>query len=371
MPNKKLTPPRRVKKIGVLFGGKSAEHEVSLQSARNVIEALDKNKYEVIPIGIDKNGKWQLNTTANYLLNTNNPKLIKLNKSNKEVALYAQGQGALTPINNSSGIKGKIDVIFPVMHGPFGEDGSMQGLLKLAGVPFVGPGVLGSAVGMDKEIMKRILRDAGMPIGKFVAVIENDKIDFNKIKKELGLPMFIKPANMGSSVGISKVRNEKEFKKGISEAFKFDRKIIIEEFIEGREVECALLGNDMPMASIPGEIVANQDFYSYDAKYIDAGSKSIIPAQIDKKTTKKIQELAIKTFQALNCEGLSRVDFFLKKNGTVLVNEINTIPGFTNISMYPKLWEASGIPVSKLLDRLIELAIERFNKEKKLKTTVN
>lgn len=357
-------------KVAVLFGGKSAEHEVSLQSARNVIDALDKDKYEVIPIGIDKNGKWQLNTTANYLLNTNNPKLIKLNKSNKEVALYAQGQGALTSINNNSEMKGKIDVIFPVMHGPFGEDGSMQGLLKLAGVPFVGPSVLGSAVGMDKDVMKRLLRDAGIPIGKFVAVRENDKIDFNKIKKILGLPMFIKPANMGSSVGISKVRNEKEFKKGIVDAFKFDRKILIEEFIEGREIECALLGNDMPMASVPGEIVANQDFYSYDAKYIDTGSQSIIPAPIDKKTTKKIQELAIKTFQALNCEGMSRVDFFLKKNGTVLVNEINTIPGFTDISMYPKLWEASGISVSKLLDRLIELSIERFEKEKKLKTTV-
>ncbi|OGJ14964.1 D-alanine--D-alanine ligase A [Candidatus Nomurabacteria bacterium RIFOXYD1_FULL_39_12] len=363
MPNKKI-------KIGVLFGGKSAEHEVSLQSARNVIDALNKDKYEVIPIGIDKNGKWQLNTTANYLLNTNNPKLIKLNKSNKEVSLYAQGQGALTSINNSSQMKGKIDVIFPVMHGPFGEDGSMQGLLKLAGVPFVGPGVLGSAIGMDKDVMKRLLRDAGIPIGKFIALKEGGEINFNKIKKALGLPMFIKPANMGSSVGISKVRNEKEFKKGINEAFKFDRKIIIEEFIQGREIECALLGNDMPMASVPGEIVANQDFYSYDAKYIDAGSKSVIPAPIDKKTTKKIQELAIKTFQVLNCEGMSRVDFFLKKNGTVLVNEINTIPGFTNISMYPKLWEASGIPVSKLLDRLIELALERFEKEKKLKTTV-
>lgn len=321
MPNKKI-------KIGVLYGGKSAEHEVSLQSARNVINALDKTKYQITPIKINKDGKFDFEN-------------IK-----------------------------KFDVIFPVMHGPFGEDGSMQGLLKLAGVPFVGPSVLGSAVGMDKEIMKRILRDAGVPIGKFVVVKENDKIDFNKIKKELGLPMFIKPANMGSSVGISKVRNEKEFKKGIAEAFKFDRKILIEEFIEGREIECALLGNDMPMASVPGEIVANQDFYSYDAKYIDTGSQSIIPAPIDKKTTKKIQELAIKTFQALNCEGMSRVDFFLKKNGAVLVNEINTIPGFTNISMYPKLWEASGIPVSKLLDRLIELAVERFKKEKKLKTTV-
>lgn len=357
-------------RIGVLFGGKSAEHEVSLQSARNVINSLDKNKYEVIPVGITKEGKWLLNDTSNYLLNSNNPKLIELNKSNKEVALYAQGQGALASLNNNSQMKGKLDVIFPVMHGPFGEDGSMQGLLKLAGVPFVGPGVLGSALGMDKDFTKKVLRDAGIPIGKFITFKSGEKANFNKIKKELGLPLFIKPANMGSSVGVSKVRNEKEFKEAVSEAFKYDTKIIIEEFIDGREIECAILGNDVPMASIPGEIIANQEFYSYDAKYVDAGSVAEIPAKIDKKTAKKVQELAIKTFQALNCEGLSRVDFFLKKSGEVLVNEINTIPGFTNISMYPKLWEASGIPVPKLLDRLIELAMERFEKEQKLKTSV-
>lgn len=315
-------------KIGVLFGGKSAEHEVSINSARNVIKALDKKKYTINPIKIDKDGEFNFDNLKNF------------------------------------------DVIFPVMHGPFGEDGSMQGLLKLAGVPFVGPSVLGSALGMDKDVAKRLLRDAGIPIGKFVTLRLGDKMNFNKIKKELGLPLFVKPANMGSSVGVSKVRNEKEFKKGITEAFKYDTKVIIEEFIDGREIECAILGNDMPMASVPGEIIANQDFYSYDAKYIDEGSVAVIPAKLDKKTNKKIQKLAIETFQALNCEGLSRVDFFLKKNGVVLVNEINTIPGFTDISMYPKLWEASGVPASKLLDRLIELAVERFNKEKKLKTTV-
>ena len=321
MANKKI-------KIGVLFGGKSAEHEVSLKSASNVIKALDKTKYHITSIKINKDGKFDFNNLKNF------------------------------------------DVIFPVMHGPFGEDGSMQGLLRLASVPFVGPSVLGSAVGMDKDIAKRLLRDAGIPIGKFITIKLGEKINFSKIKKELGLPLFIKPANMGSSVGVSKVRNEKEFKKALKEAFKFDTKVIIEEFIDGREIECALLGNDIPIASIPGEIIANQDFYSYDAKYIDEGSVAVIPAKIDKKTTKRIQELAIKTFQALNCEGMSRVDFFLKKNGDILVNEINTIPGFTDISMYPKLWEASGISVSKLLDRLIELAIERFEKEQKLQTTV-
>lgn len=315
-------------KIGVLFGGKSAEHEVSLKSAENVIKALDKNKYAITPIKINKDGKFKLDIVENF------------------------------------------DVIFPVMHGPFGEDGSMQGLLKLANLPFVGPGVLGSAVGMDKDVMKRLFRDAGIPIGKFITVRKNDKFNFNKIKKELGLPLFIKPANMGSSVGVSKVRNEKELLKAVKEAFEFDTKIIIEENIPGREIECAVLGNSLPMASIPGEIIANQDFYSYDAKYVDSGSVAEIPAKIPKKTIKQIQELAIKVFQVLNCEGMGRVDFFLKKDGKVFVNEINTIPGFTDISMYPKLWEVTGIPVTKLLDHLINLAIERFETEKKLKTSV-
>ena len=361
-------------KIGVLFGGKSAEHEVSLQSARNVIKGLDKNKYEVIPIGINKDGRWLLNTGSNYLLNSNNPKLIKLNKSNKEISLYAQGQGAITSVNREFKIKEKLDVIFPVMHGPFGEDGSMQGLLKLAGIPFVGAGVLGSAVGMDKDVMKRLFKEAGIPIGKFITLKDREKIGFGKVKKDLGLPVFIKPANMGSSVGVSKVKNEKEFKVAIKEAFKYDTKVVIEEFINGREIECAVLGNGHPMASIPGEIIANQEFYSYNAKYIDEGSRAVIPAELPQKTIRRVQELAIKVFKTLNCEGMGRVDFFVKKNAKknleVLANEINTIPGFTDISMYPKLWEASGIPQSKLMDRLIELAIERFDKEKKLKTSV-
>ncbi len=314
-------------KIGVLFGGKSAEHEVSLASAKNIINALDKTKYEISKIKIPRDGKF-----------------------------------------NFSSIQ-KFDVIFPVLHGPFGEDGSMQGLLKLSGVPFVGAGVLGSAVGMDKDVMKRLLKDAGIPIGKFITLKKEDEVNFTKIKKELGLPMFIKPANMGSSVGVSKAKDEKEFKKAVALAFTYDHKIIIEEFIDAREIECAVLGNEHPMASVLGEIIANQEFYSYDAKYIDDGYVIEIPAKIDKKTVKKIQELAIKVFKILECEGLARVDFFLKKNGGVLVNEINTIPGFTNISMYPKLWEASGLPQTKLLDRLIDLAIERFDKENQLKSS--
>lgn len=315
-------------KIGVVFGGKSAEHEVSIKSAKNIIKALDKNKYQVVSIKIDRDGKFDF-----------------------------------------AALK-KVDVVFPVLHGPFGEDGSMQGLLKLLELPFVGPGVLGSAMGMDKETTKKILRDSGIPIGKFIAFKKKDKIDFAKIKRFLGLPLFIKPANMGSSVGISKVRNKLEFDNAIVEAFRYDTKIIAEENISGREIECAVLGNENPAASVVGEIISNQDFYSYNAKYIDAGSVSVIPAEIDFKKTKQIQELAVKTFEALNCEGMSRVDFFLKKNGGVVVNEINTLPGFTNISMYPKLWEASGITQGKLLDKLIEFAILRFKRDKKLKTSV-
>src|SRR3989339_740449 len=309
MANKKL-------KIGVLFGGKSAEHDVSLQSAKNVIGALDKNKYEVIPIGIDKKGKWILGSASNYFLNEKKLKLTKSNEKNREVALYAQGEGVLTDIENSKNQK-KIDVVFPVMHGPFGEDGSIQGLLKLAGVPFVGAGVLGSAVGMDKDVMKRLLRDAGIPIGKFIALKQGEKISFENIKKELGMPMFIKPANMGSSVGINKAKNKKEFEQAVKEAFLYDTKIVVEKLIS------------------------------------------------------QAQSIAIATYKALECEGMARIDLYLQKGSNkFIVCEINTIPGFTSHSMYPKLWEASGVPQSKLLDKLISLAMERFKKEQKLKSTV-
>jgi len=357
-------------KIGVLFGGKSAEHEVSLRSAENVFNALDKNKYDVVLIGIEKTGKWILGDSSKKLLDKTNSKLYKLNSSNSDsVALVPQGGGAISNLCNINS-KTSIDIVFPVLHGPFGEDGTIQGLLKLANIPFVGASVLGSAVGMDKDVMKRLLRDAGIPIGKFITIKHGEKISFEKAKENLGLPLFIKPANMGSSVGISKVRNKNQFFKAIKEAFKFDTKVMVEEFINGREIECAVLGNDTPRASIPGEIIANQEFYSYDAKYIDEGSVAVIPAKISKKAAKEIQQLSIKTFKTINCEGFGRVDCFLKKNGKVYINEINTIPGFTSISMYPKLWEASGLPLPKLLDKLIELAVERFKKEQKLKTTV-
>jgi D-alanine-D-alanine ligase len=262
-------------------------------------------------------------------------------------------------------------VVFPILHGPFGEDGTIQGFLKLADIPFVGPGVLGSAVGMDKDAMKRLLRDAGVPIGKFLTVKSHERVPaFAEVEAALGKPVFIKPANMGSSVGISKVHDEGEYAAAIQDAFQFDTKIIIEEFIPGREIECAVLGNEEPAASSPGEVIPSHEFYSYDAKYLDEnGAMLKIPAQLDGQTTKKIQQLAIQTFQTLCCEGLSRVDFFLKESGEIMVNEINTMPGFTRISMYPKMWETAGITYTELITRLIELAISRYEKERRLRTS--
>jgi D-alanine-D-alanine ligase len=311
-------------KIGVYFGGKSAEHDVSIVSANNIIKALDKKKYQITPVEIGRNGKFKIED-------------IK-----------------------------KFDVIFPVLHGPYGEDGSFQGLLKIIGVPFVGSSVLGSAVGMDKDIMKKLLKGSGLPIGKYISIKAGEKISYQKISKELGLPIFVKPANLGSSIGIHKIRNEKEFLAGIKDAFLYDTKIVLEENIDGREIECSVLGNEKPKASMPGEIIANADFYSYDSKYVDNKSICEIPAKLSKKTINEIQKMAVQVFEVLQCEGMGRVDFFVKKDGKILVNEINTIPGFTAISMYPKMWEASGLSLSKLLDQLIELAILRFKREQKL-----
>lgn len=356
-------------RVAILFGGKSAEHEVSLQSAKSIVEAIDKDKYEVLLVGIDKQGRWLLNDQSNYLLNETNPKLISLNKSNNELAINPGSQEKQL-ISSTQDSIGKVDVVFPVLHGTLGEDGAMQGLLKTMDVAFVGADVLGSAVGMDKDIMKRLLRDAGIPIGKFIALKAGEDISFEKAKTELRVPLFIKPANQGSSVGVHKVHNEKEFKNAIVDAFQYDRKILLEEFIEGREIECSVLGNDNPKASVLGEIIPHHEFYSYEAKYIDENGAGLkIPADIPDDTTKQIQDIAIKTFTTLSCEGMARVDCFLTENNKIYVNEINTIPGFTKISMYPKLWEASGLGYSELIDQLIQLAIERHIKSKSLKTS--
>lgn len=356
--------------VGILFGGKSAEHEISLLSAKNVIDALDKTKYEPVLIGIDKSGRWLMNKPSEFLLNSTNPKLIALNKTNSEnVALTPQSGGRLTNLNGGH-LDAVVDVVFPILHGPFGEDGTIQGLLKLAGVPFVGAGVLGSAVGMDKDVMKRLLRDAGIPIPGFLSFASNRPPKFKDVSRELGLPLFVKPANLGSSVGISKAKDETGFSKAVGDAFRYDTKILVEEAVQGREIECAVLGNDDPQASVPGEIIPTREFYDYDAKYVDEnGARLEAPAKLNADTVRRVQELAIRTFQALNCEGMGRVDFFLKTDGTLLVNEINTIPGFTKISMYPRLWALSGISYTELIDRLIQLAIERFAHEQKLRTS--
>jgi len=356
--------------VALLFGGKSAEHEISLKSAKNVIEAIDKERFNPILIGIDKGGNWLLNESTSILLNSHDDATISLNLESDEVALIPQSGGKISNFTNS-GFDQKIDVVFPVLHGPFGEDGTIQGLLKLANIPFVGAGVLGSAVGMDKDVMKRLLRDAGLPIGKFITLRIQDEIpSFDDVEGKLGLPCFVKPANLGSSVGINRADTEEEYIKAVKEAFEYDNKIIIEEFIAGREIECAILGNENPKASVVGEISFSDSFYSYDAKYVDAsGFKIDIPAQVESDIQSQIQDMAIKTFKTLSCEGFARVDVFLTKDNRIIVNEINTIPGFTKISMYPKLWEASGISYSQLISKLIELAIDRFEKEKRIKTT--
>jgi D-alanine-D-alanine ligase len=356
-------------RVAILFGGKSAEHEISVISARNIVEAMEQRKYEIVSIGIDKQGRWFFDEGARLLRNSDKAR-VEFSRRRSPAAVLP-GVTA-TPMIAPRRTLGKVDVVFPVLHGPFGEDGTVQGLLKLVNLPFVGAGVLGSAVGMDKDVMKRLLRDAKIPIAKFLVFerSEASKINLSAVKRMLGLPFFVKPANLGSSVGISKVSANKQFDSAITEAFRYDSKILIEENIPGREIECSVLGNENPIASLPGEIITRHDFYSYDAKYLDKkGAQLMIPAPLSKNIVKAIQGLAVRTFKTLACEGMARVDFFLRDNREIFVNEINTIPGFTQISMYPKLWEASGIPYSELIDRLIQLALERFRKEKELRTS--
>jgi len=361
--------PQKVR-VGIVFGGKSTEHEVSLQSAKSVVDAIDKEKYDIVLIGIDKRGRWALYDKEQYVLNADNPKLIALNTQNqKEVVLTSSGTSSsfVSLVDRSQTL---MDVVFPVLHGPMGEDGTVQGFFKLMNVPFVGAGVLGSAIGMDKDVMKRLLREAGVPIAKFVTIRKSHVPAYDELLSQLGAVMFVKPANSGSSVGVSKVRNEGEFKKAIDEAFRYDSKILIEEYVVGREIECSVLGNENPIASVPGEVIPTHEFYSYEAKYIDEnGAELKIPADLPDSVIQNIQTIAVRTFQVLECEGMARVDCFVKESGDVLVNEINTIPGFTKISMYPKLWEASGVSYPALIDRLLQLALERHERDERLKTS--
>jgi len=348
-------------RVGILFGGRSAEHEVSIQSAKNVYEALDAGKHEPVMIGITKKGGWL------RLPDTSFKQII----SQSYQPLPETGLTVSQPSDSVQ--QSNLDVVFPILHGPYGEDGTVQGLLKLMGIPYVGADVLGSAVGMDKDVMKRLLRDAGLPIVQFLAIQnhEKEKFTFDMVVKKLGLPFFVKPANLGSSVGVSKVTTELEFEKAVGNAFLFDRKILLEEGINAREIECSVLGNEDKRASLPGEVIPHHEFYDYEAKYIDENGAGLdIPAKLSPKQVKEIQELAIKACTVLCVEGMARVDFFLEKEtGKIYLNEINTIPGFTNISMYPKLWEASGISYKELIGRLIRLAIERHSKEQQLQTS--
>jgi D-alanine-D-alanine ligase len=360
--------------VAVIFGGRSAEHEVSLQSAKNVIQSLDKEKFEPVLIGIDRAGRWFLNENSIHLLNSESTIMVQLTDQENEIALTPTGTNSkLINLNNNTTIN-HIDVIFPVLHGPFGEDGTIQGLAKMANIPCVGAGILGSAIGMDKDIMKRLLSDAGIQTAKFFALTKNIKkhYTYNQIVKQLGPIFFVKPANLGSSVGINKVTNKADYEKAVEEAFSYDNKIIIEEQITGREIECAILGNEDPIASVAGEIVPSDEFYSYHAKYIDEkGANLIIPAKLSESLLKKVQAISVKTFKTLECRGMARVDMFITSTEKIIINEINTIPGFTKISMYPKLWEYSGISYKELITKLILLAIEDFNNRKKLKITVD
>jgi D-alanine-D-alanine ligase len=358
-------------RVAILFGGRSAEHEISVISARNIVAAMNQSKYDIVSIGIDKQGRWLFDEGAR-LLRGGRGTQVKLRPGSASAAVLPGGTQALALRLSRRAPLAAVDVVFPVLHGPFGEDGTIQGLLKLANVPFVGAGVLGSAIGMDKDVMKRLLRDAKLPVAKFLVFERGSgrRIDFTAVKRALGLPLFVKPANLGSSVGISKVRDKKQFTAAVKDAFFYDTKIVIEEHIRGREIECSVLGNQTPIASVPGEIITRHDFYSYDAKYLDEkGARLVIPAELSGVVVRKIQELAVRAFQVLCCQGMARVDFFIRGNRDIIVNEINTIPGFTKISMYPKLWEASGIPYPDLIDRLIQLALEKFRAEKNLRTS--
>ncbi len=361
-------------RVGIIFGGKSAEHEVSIQSAKNINEALDRSKYEVLLVGIDKEGVWHLGKDGSFILNASNPKLISIDASAPSIVPLERPGNALALFSPKSGeILGEVDVFFPITHGTFGEDGSLQGLFRLLNVPYTGADVLGSAIGLDKDVMKRLLVQAGLPVPDFrvLCAHELESTDFTAIAGALGLPLFVKPCNLGSSVGISKVGGLPEVKPAVVKALRYDRKVILESAVKGREIECAVLGNEAPIVSLCGEVVPTRDFYSYDAKYIDEdGARLLAPAELEPDLQRSVRELAVKAFRVLECQGMARVDTFIESSGRVILNEINTLPGFTRISMYPRLWALSGIPYPELLDHLINLALDRRRDEAKLNREV-
>jgi D-alanine-D-alanine ligase len=388
-------------RVGVLFGGRSGEHEVSLLSAASVMEAIDRRKYDVVPIGITKQGRWVTELHAEKLikgelaeehvvkaLRAGDPEATSaaavLAKGEAVLVPPVPGDGTVVPFETAAASPAAnglhVDVIFPVLHGTFGEDGTMQGLLELADIAYVGSGVLGSAAGMDKDVMKRLFRDSKLPLVKHVTVLRSEwerapKKVVKAVSSALRYPVFVKPANLGSSVGISKVHDAGELPAAMDEAALYDRKIIVEQGVGGkrrkaREIECAVLGNDEPIASICGEIVPSKEFYDYDAKYIDPGSELLIPAKLTRSQCRQVQQMAIRAFQSVDCAGLARVDFLMDPvTKRMYLNEVNTMPGFTSISMYPKLWAATGIQYPDLIDRLIQLALERHAEKKRNRYT--
>lgn len=360
-------------RVGVLLGGRSVEHEVSLVSATSVINGLDKEKYEVFPIGITPEGRWLSAHDAIALLKA---KSSSDNLPEHLILPDPRKQGLVDINNTETNAVQNIDVIFPVLHGTFGEDGTVQGLLELADVPYVGAGVLGSAVGMDKVIQKQVLESAKIRVAQGISFSaaeyeQDEKKIVQRIEQELEYPCFVKPSNTGSSIGISKAHDRKELAEAIALAAEYDRRLLVERSIEkAREIECSVIGNDKPIASTLGEIIPSNEFYDYDAKYVDGKSTAIIPADLPKWAVRKIQYIACKAFRILDCAGMARVDFLVQGNGSkIYLNEINTIPGFTSISMFPKLWEASGLSYPELLDKLIQLALERHSTKSKLKRT--
>jgi D-alanine-D-alanine ligase len=365
-----MTADKKRLRVGVIFGGRSGEHEVSLVSAASVMRALDPEKYEAVPIGITKEGRWLAGSPAQKML----PEILR---AGQRVMLSADPSvAALVPMDDQRSAPLRVDVVFPVLHGTFGEDGTVQGLLDLAGLPYVGSGVIGSAVGMDKDVQKRLFLQAKLPVGDFVAIPraewEKSRVRvLQLVRKKFRYPLFVKPATLGSSVGMTKVHNAGELPAALDFAAEFGLKILVERGIRGREIEVAVLGNDDARASVPGEIVPHREFYDYAAKYLEEGTRLEIPAKLTRAQVRKFQEYAVRAFRCLECRGMARVDFFLERpSGRVLLNEINTIPGFTSISMYPKLWEASGVSYRGLIDRLIELAFAEHREKQRTKYAI-
>lgn len=374
---------KRKIRVAVIFGGKSGEHEVSLASARSIMAAMDKDKYEIVPVGITKSGRWLTSGDPMALLSAGVDALLEAEPDETEQALPSAGSGGNPDVlprrDLVPGLRRArfpaVDVVFPVLHGPYGEDGTIQGLLEIADLPYVGAGVLGSALGMDKAAMKSVFKAHNLPIVDYMLILRKawaaqpERV-LQEIEARFAYPLFLKPANLGSSVGVSKAHHREELIRGLNLAARFDRKLLVEAAVNAREIECSVLGNDDPIASIPGEVVPSNEFYDYKAKYIDNASELYIPADLPAETVKLVQELAVRAFVALDCAGMARVDFFLcRDTGKLYLNELNTIPGFTSISMYPKMWEASGIPYPELIDRLIELALERYHDKRASETS--